>query len=268
MKRLIIFICLIIIVILGFIWIENGFDNAAYGISSYNEIEDKYEKLATKIADYKKTNVDEYNTAQERLKTSKTEYKSAKEAYEQILAELEDVLKNSDNKDMNEVIEEIIYSDQEKYKVDFLLVTLGEYGEKEGVDVYYQLTTSEAKDPNESKMNFFLADLKFKITGQYMDVTNFISDLENDSKLSWEIRDFDMNKAVNGVTAAFTIYSVPIDTESWLAESSMDAAAAQNQGNGDATNTVDNTVDNTTAEASTEETTDTVDNTVTNSVEN
>ena len=172
---------------------------------------------------------------------------------------------------MNQTIEEIIYSDKEKYKVDFLLVTLGNYGEKEGVDVFYQLTTSATTDTNATSLNYFLADLKFTITGQYMDVTNFISDLENDDKLNWEIREFAMASGTangySGVSAKFTVRDVPIDSESYLASASAAPETPTTDGSAANTNTTANTtanavVFNTVSNTTTNTTTNTVSNTV------
>ncbi|MBR1540926.1 MAG: hypothetical protein IJ629_07315 [Clostridia bacterium] len=154
------------------------------------------------------------------MNSSIKNYETSKNKYESILEELADVLNEKDGESEQEMLEEIIYSDKEKYKVDFLLVKLGTYGQKEGVDVIYQLTTSSTVDPNSTTLNYFLADLKFTVTGPYMNVANFISDLENDAELGWEINDFAMangnNNGYSGVSAVFTIRDVPIDSESYL----------------------------------------------------
>jgi len=268
MKRLIIFICLIVIIFLGYTWINKGFNNAAFEIASYNTLETKSKALTQKLGVYDRKNGQEYDTAITSLNSSVKQYKDAKAQYEAILTELEGILNTSDDQATNETIEEIIYSDQEKYKVDFLLVTLGEYGEKEGVDVFYQLTTSSTTDPNSSTMKFFLADLKFTITGQYMDVANFISDLENDSKLNWEIKDFEMasgnSNGYSGVSAKFTVKAVPIDSESYLNSTTSTTTTPEQETTANDTNTNTNTVSNTVSDS----TSNTVSNSVTNSVTN
>lgn len=229
MKRLITFICLFIIIFVGYYFINNGFEGSIINIASYDKIESKSEALTKKLASYDKKNQEEYETAVTNLNSSIKTYKDSKAKYETIVEELADYL-NKDEDEVNETIEEIIYSDKEKYKVDFLLVTLGDYGEKEGVDVVYQLTTSSTTDPNSSTLNYFLADLKFTVTGQYMDVANFISDLENDEKLKWEISGFAMgNGGSGGVSAMFTIKDVPIDSESYLESKVAQDGNAQGQ---------------------------------------
>ena len=72
-------------------------------------------------------------------------------------------------------------------------------------------------------------DFKFgKADGQYIDVAHFISDLEDDDRLNWEINNFAMNSGSGEVTATFTIKDVPIDSESFISS----ATAGQNNSNG------------------------------------
>ncbi|MBR2289116.1 MAG: hypothetical protein IJ867_00435 [Clostridia bacterium] len=284
MKRLITFICLIVIIFVGYKMVEKGFDNDTFNIASYEVIETKSEALTKKLALYDKKNQDEYGTAVNNLNSSIRSYNTSKEKYETILAELEDILNSGDDEEVAEVIEEIIYSDKEKYKVDFLLVVLGRLGEKNGVDVIYRLTTSSTTDPNSTTLGYFLADLEFTVTGAYMDVATFISDLENDDRLSWEIKNFAMasgnSNGYSGVTATFTIKDVPIDSESFISSSLSspsttdtqtenpvdDGAATTNDGTtpSDATNETTNTTSNETASQANTNTTANTTNTVTN----
>lgn len=241
MKRLITFICLIVVILLGYQLVTKGFENDSIDIASYEKIEKKSEALTKKLASYDKKNQEEYETALTTLNSSIKMFKDSKAKYEDIYEELADMLKDDESETgEQETIEEIIYSDKEKYNVDFLFVTFGNYAEKEGVDVNYKLTTSSTTDPNSATLNYFLADLKVTVTGQYIDVSNFISDLENDEKLGWEIKDFQMAQGnangYSGVSATFTIKDVPIDSESYIESS---APTVDENSTGDGTETTD-----------------------------
>lgn len=271
MKRLFTFIFLIVIIVVGCYLIKKGFENEVFDVSSYEKIESKSEDLTKKLADYNEKNEVDYNEAIDELNTASKAYGESKAKYDEIFTELADVINN--NGEDSEAIEEVIYSDKEKYKVDFLLVTLGDYGAEEGVDVVYQLTTSSTIDPNSSTLKYFLADLRFTVTGQYMDVANFISDLENDNKLGWEINDFAMeNGSANGytgVSAVFTIRDVPIDSESFIASEGMNNLDNnQNQGQTPNQNTITNTTTTNTAVSPTTNTISNTTNTVSNRVGN
>lgn len=267
MKRLITFICLFVVIFLGYQMIEKGLEAGSLNISSYNVIETKSEALTKKLASYDKKNQEEYDTAVNNLNSSIRTYQASKEKYETIYEELADVLNKEDtDESTQEIIEEIIYSDKEKYKVDFLLVQLGAYGKKNGVDVIYQLTTSSTTDPNSSTLKYFLADLKFTVTGAYINVATFISDIENDDKLGWEISDFAMSSGTSngysGVSATFTIKDVPIDSESYLTSVSSGATTTTPENTTDETGTTPST-DGTTPDSNTTDS-NTVSNTVTN----
>ena len=240
MKRLITFVCLILIIAVGYFLITRGFENDTFSIASYETLATKSDGITKKLANYDQKNQNEYETAISNLNSSKKTYKESKEKYEKIFKELSVMLDNNGSEETTEeIVEEIIYSDKEKYKVDFLLVILGVYGEEEGVDITYQLTTSSTIDPNSTTLNYFLSDLKFTVTGQYIDVAHFISDLEDDDRLNWEINNFAMNSGSGGVTATFTIKDVPIDSESFISS----ATAGQNNSNGntDSSETIENT---------------------------
>lgn len=283
MKRTIILICLFVVILIGFRLIAKGFESGNLEIASYFTIEKKSEKLTRKLASYNKKNQEEYDKSVENLNTSIKKYEESKSKYDAIYAELADVL-NKGNSNEQDAVEEVIYSDKEKYKVDFLLVTLGAYGEKNGVDVIYQLATSSTIDANAGTLKYFLADLKFTITGSYINVSNFISDIENDDKLGWEIKNFSMSNGTNngytGVSATFTIKDVPIDSDSYLASTAgYDVTPQKNTQNntqnssGNVDNTTTNTVQNTTAFNTvsndvSNNTTNTISNTVTNTVSN
>ena len=260
MKRLITFICLIVIIFAGYYFIVRGLEiGDSFNISNYKTIEKKSRALTKKAASYDKKNKEEYKTATDNLDSSIKSFEASKLKYEEILAEMATVLNESEE---NETVEEIIYSDKEKYKVDFLLVVLGEYGIKHNVDVFYQLTTSQTVDPNSSTMNYFLADLKFTITGEYMNVADFISELENDTRLEWEIKNFQMESGsvngYNGVSATFTIKDVPIDSNSYIASNTTIVEAN--------TTTDGNTVDTNTTATTTHTTTDSTNTVATNTV--
>ena len=197
MKRLITFISLILIIVVGYTLITKGFENDKLTISSYNTIEDKSEALTKKLASYNKRNQDDYEKTKSSLDSSIKSYENSKEKYEAIVEELADVLNPQENEEGSEQPkEEIIYSDKEKYRMDFVLVILGDYSRKENVDVDFKLSTSPTIDTNSSVYNYFLADLEFSVTGEYMNVSKFISDLENDEKLQWQISNFSMAQVV------------------------------------------------------------------------
>ena len=95
--------------------------------------------------------------------------------------------------------------------------------------------------------------LKFSVTGQYIDISNFIDDLEVDDELGFEIRDFNMVSQM----AEFNVYNLPLNPEV-LTE-------VQPEGSSNTTTTdsnqVQNTVNNTTSNSTTNNTALNINNT-------
>ena len=116
MKRLFTFIFLIVIIVVGCYLIKKGFENEFFDVSSYEKIESKSEDLTKKLADYNEKNEVDYNEAIDELNTASKAYGESKAKYDEIFAELADVINN--NGEDSEAIEEVIYSDKEKYKVE------------------------------------------------------------------------------------------------------------------------------------------------------
>lgn len=253
MKRLITFVSLIIIIFLGYALIKNGFENDKFQIASYKTIENKSEALTKKLANYERKNQEEFETAKSNLDSTIKSYKNSKSKYEAIVEELSDVLNNPSDSEQTAPTEEIIYSNQKTYDINYTNVILGNYAKENGVDMTYKLLADANTDTTSSVYKYFLADIEFSVTGQYIDVSNFISDIENDENLAWEISNFSMGSGAGGVTGKFVVKSVPIDSETYI-ESAPLGEEGENSGDGavsgdgtttDNTNTVSNTTNTT-----------------------
>lgn len=268
MKRLITFICLIVIIIVGYFLIDKGFDNKSFPIASYNTIEAKHEALTTKLAGYDRINQDQYENAKSALESSIRTYKNSKTKYETILAELEDVLSEDSESEQSEQIQDVIYSDQEVYKIDFLLINLGNYARQEGVEVDMKLSSGNTTDSTASMLEYFEADMDFTATGPYINVANFIEYLEKDDRFGWEISNFSMTSGGNGVTASFTVKDIPIDSKSYIASKTSTENVTPNgtPTNPDGTENTNNVSDGNTVSNETVNPTNTVTNTTTNTV--
>ena len=139
------------------------------------------------------------------------------------------------------------YMQTEKYEIEFLWTKLGNYAKDENVvikiDVVNSTTTSG------------LYDLNFTVAGEYADVTDFIYDIENDSKLGFKIEDFHMSANGSGVQGTFACKEIDINIESI-----DNSAPAIDENTTGTDNTTGNTT-NTTTDDTTGNTTNTTDTT-------
>lgn len=124
----------------------------------------------------------------------------------------------------------------ETYDIDYLWTKLGNYARDEEVVIKIDLVASGTSTN--------LYNLNFTTTGGYINITNFIYDIENDSKLGFKIDEFKMGGAGdNNLTATFSCKEIPVKV------GSIDQSSSSNQEqttNPTSTGTIDGTAGTTT----------------------
>ena len=99
-------------------------------------------------------------------------------------------------------ISKLIY-ETKQYDIGYLWRVLGNYAQKRnvnlGIDV--QKNTSANSTYN----------INFKVAGKYVNISQFIIDIENNSDLYFRIYNFKMSGDSETVTATFTVRNVNID---------------------------------------------------------
>ena len=91
----------------------------------------------------------------------------------------------------------------ERYSIESLWVKLGNHATSEGVVLKMDVVAGSSKAEN----NY---DLKFTVTGSYISITDFISDIENDSTLGFRIEEFEMTPSGSDLQATFVCRDVAI----------------------------------------------------------
>jgi len=82
----------------------------------------------------------------------------------------------------------------ERYEVETLWVKLGKYATSEGAIIRMDIVQGNTNETY---------NLKFTVNGSYISITDFISDIENDSTLGFKIEEFKMLPSdVEGVLQA------------------------------------------------------------------
>ena len=237
MKRILIIVGLVIVIFFGITIVTKGFENEKLNlnISSYEAIQGKSDSLTMAINAYNTKNDTEYNALLANLNGSVKKYKTSKTKYEEVIEEL------NGQGQLEQVIEDqIIYSNKKLYNIDYIQTQLGNYSDKEGLVLTLGLSSSEQVDPLATTQDFTVCDLKFLITGEYINIARFISDIEGNDELAFEIRDFNMTKQ----SADFKVYGLRITNSSLL---QMNTNQTENNstpntvgGNGTNTNTTTN----------------------------
>lgn len=128
------------------------------------------------------------------------------------------------------------------YEIEALWIKMGLYAEQEGLGARFLFTSGNTS---------LTRNLNVTVTGQYISITDFISDLENDDELGFKIENFKMVPNANGnLTATFIVrdlyVNAPAATSTTTEENTTNTDENTNTSTGNTTNeTGNNTVDNT-----------------------
>ena len=146
------------------------------------------------------------------------------------------------------------------YEIEYLWAKIGNHATSEGATIKMDVT----KGTNTTSNTY---NLKFTVTGSYISITDFISDIENDSSLGFKIEEFKMLPG-NGsdLEATFVCKDITIKdlsqatiTQNNDTNNANDVNNTNSANDTNATNTANNT--NTSNTANSTNTTNTTNNT-------
>lgn len=194
-------------------------------------LDDKNTEVDEKIQDLSNVITVTYSNALSNLKKATTTLTESKTNYENKAIAL-----SSSNSS---------YAAQlDPYDIDYLWTKLGNYAKEENVVIKIDITVSGVSSE--------LYDLNFSVNGDYSNITDFIYDIENDSKLGFKIDDFTMVASTdNTLLATFTCEDIPIDLK-FVETTSSDTDTTNSTANNTSTNTTSDTTANTTGNTTAE----------------
>lgn len=202
MRKIIIILLCVALAWCTYYTIVQGFDiGGNFSVSNYKDISSASREIDTLISQIANINDIQFPQSKSSLVSAIKRYKDTKEEYES----LADVLNNSEDEDAPET------SLVDTYDVDFLWTAIGNYGTEEGISLKFNIVKS-TNSLLEAK-SYTMCDLKFTVSGNYIPITDFIYDLEDDNKLGFEISDFSLAKGGDNLQATFTVKNVPINNK-------------------------------------------------------
>lgn len=194
MKKLLLSILTVLVIILTAITMIKGLKIGNINILGIMEMKQKNEELdttvkeATKLAstDYQKR-IDDLNDAVKKLEAEKTSYEDR----------------------VNVSTENNVEAANQTYEnmIEFLLVRIENHAKSEGVAMNMVVTRSSSGAEN-------VYNLNFTATGSYVGIEEFITDIEDDSRLGYKIEEFKMNSSSEGgdtVQATFVCKDIKIE---------------------------------------------------------
>lgn len=198
MKKILILIMIVLIGILCFNIVTNGYQLGNIRILSLGNIKSENENLEKKISDVQDLKEVQYPLQISDLVESSNKLKTNKKEYEELVAysSEQDVLRASQ---------------EENFNAEVLWVRIGNYAERRKVVPVLEILNSSN---NTTGAN----DLRITATGRYIGIADFIRDLEDDAKLEFTIEEFQLIP-VSGedgteLQASFKVKDIFLDPES------------------------------------------------------
>ena len=201
MRRLLISALIVILIAIFVVMAASGMSIVNLRISSIEEIIKENEKLDSQIKTLNDTIEKDYVLANSNLDASYKKLQTSKQKYE-------DTIRYSTE-------EEIKAANQtEKYKIGYLWTKIGLYATKHNIVIQANVTAGSVAG---------LYNISFTCKGEYINISEFIYDVENDSNLGFKIEDFSLSPSTNTniLNAYFIIRNVAIDKESLTAAANI-----------------------------------------------
>lgn len=211
MRKIIITIIAVLLVILAFNMVKDKIQIGDIEIFGTAEIEKQNENLDKNIEQGKEL-VQTYNETEAKVDDAYEALLDAKEGYEEKVAVI--AAKNTEEAKL-----------LQNYTIEFLWIEIGLHRKTEGVELDLTLASSGSSTETDLLTNreVGIYDLQFKVGGTYEAITDFIYDIEGDSKLGFEIDDFKLNSDSDDdsiLLAEFTCSDIRIYKDS-LSDSSV-----------------------------------------------
>lgn len=236
MRKLLLIILIILLCVLGYFAIFNGISIGSFQVLSVSQIKDKNDKLDQEISEIETQRETTFPSKTSELGRETDTMMHAKKTY----LDLASVSTEGELKEANQ---------EETYLIEFLWTRMGNHATNEGVIAKFEMVSGDTGESNVYNINY-------TITGHYIAIINFVSAIENDSKLGFRIENFKVVPGGNDLTATFVTRNIRIKNEQTT--TNVNSTSTQT------TNT--NTVTNTTTTTDTTNTTETTvnDTTTTN----
>lgn len=173
MKNKIMFLIFVIILILFILITLNGLSVGQVELFSVKQLLEKNKILDSKVKNITQLTSAEYPSKVNTMEEAYSKLKIQKQKYEGM----------TDIQDSSEQIHEI-----KQYDVEYLWKTIGKYSTSRQLGINMNIEKGASSD---------LYNLNFNIKGTYVNILQFITDLENDSDLQFRIYDFTMSGTNN-----------------------------------------------------------------------
>lgn len=227
MKKLLILILIALILALSIYIVMNGLTIGRLEILGINGIRDKNDELDQEVEQASRLAEQDYKQAVSQVESNVQELQKEKQEYQDMTA----VSSEGDIQAATQL---------QRYTIDTLRVKLGNYATQEGTT----LRMDVLKGTNTTSETY---NLRLTVNGSYVGITDFISDIENDSILGFKIESFKMQpgSSTSDLQATFMCNDIAITGVSGTTPETTTTNTNTNNTNTNSTNTNSTNTSNT-----------------------
>ena len=240
MKKLLLLILIALVLTLTIFTVVNGFQIAGLEVLGIKQIQIKSEDLQGTVEKATRLATTDFPEKENEITESIKELEEQKTTYEDMVA----VSSTEDVQSARQI---------PNYEVGYLWTRVGLHATAEGVNIRMNIVNGSGGAYN----------LKFTVDGSYVGISEFITDIEDDSALGFKIEEFSMKpgSSDNNLQATFVCKNINITGMSETTPETTDSSNNANTNNTNTTNTTNNNTNNTTNTANTNNTTNTTNTT-------
>ncbi len=238
MKKLLMLILIALLVALSIFIVINGFNIGNVEVLGYYGMRDRNEELDKKIQEATKLATTEYKENLQTLEKDAKELEAKKQEYQSLST-------STDGTDLQ------IASQFQRYNYERLLVELGRHATSEGANLKIDVVGDGIELQIGANEKIYLYDFNFTVTGSYVAITSFVSDVENDQDLGFKIEQFKLKpgSSTSNLQATFTCKNIPmIEKIPVIVTSDPNAENTEGEDSTNETNGTNNTEENNTNE--------------------
>lgn len=199
MKKLLMLILIALLVALSIFIVINGFNIGNIEVLGYYGMKDRNEELDKKIQEATKLATTDYKENLQTLEKDAKELETKKQEYQSLST-------SADGTDLQ------IASQFQRYNYERLLVELGRHATSEGANLKIEVVGDGIELQIGANEKIYLYDFNFTVTGSYVAITSFVSDIENDQDLGFRIEQFKLKpgSSTSNLQATFTCKNIPM----------------------------------------------------------
>ncbi|MCI8384031.1 MAG: hypothetical protein HFJ33_04105 [Clostridia bacterium] len=220
MKKLLMLVLIGLLLALSAFIVIQGFEVGKVEVLSYTGIQERNQQLDEKIQQASKLAEKDFKQAISTVQDSSKKLEKTKKEYEDLTV----VSTDGEIQTATQI---------ERYEIETLWVKLGNYATSEGAVVRIDIVRGNTSNTY---------NLKFTVNGSYISITDFISDIENDSTLGFKIEEFKMIPSGDSLQGTFICKEIAIKEVSETSNPNMGTTPEQTN----TTNTTNTTKSNTT----------------------